>query len=171
MNPWELSASDLLVWGIVLHLIADWPLQNDWMANNKMRRRDRGAIKVIDRLDKIEAGSEGLRGTIVESHEEPNPTRWWDRHPAAYVHAGIHGILLSLIFGWAAIPLAVVHLIIDCRWIVAKWSQLIRQTEDTALVLSNPRVALMSIGLEVRFWTDQVFHIFTIAVAALLVTL
>jgi hypothetical protein len=156
MNPWELSASDLLVWGIVLHLIADWPLQNDWMAVNKMRRRERRTVETLpDRPD-----------MLTFTHGP-----WWDRHPAAYVHAGIHGILLSFIFGWVAIPLAVVHLIIDCRWIVAKWSQLIRQTEDTALVLSNPRVALMSIGLEVRFWTDQVFHIFTIAVAALLVTL
>jgi hypothetical protein len=38
-------------------------------------------------------------------------------------------------------------------------------------VVSNPRVTLMDVGMEVRFWTDQVFHIFTIAVAALLVTL
>ena len=35
MNPWDLDATGLLIWGIVAHLIADWPLQNDWMARHK----------------------------------------------------------------------------------------------------------------------------------------
>jgi hypothetical protein len=30
-----MSAADLIVYGIVIHLIADWLLQNDWMAANK----------------------------------------------------------------------------------------------------------------------------------------
>ena len=30
-----MSATDLLIWGIVLHLIADWIFQNEWMALNK----------------------------------------------------------------------------------------------------------------------------------------
>lgn len=130
MNPWGLSASDLLVWGIVLHLIADWPLQNDWMANHKaLRRHQRGSS-------------------------------WWDRHPAAYVHSGIHGLILSFIFGWVAIPLALSHFLIDCRWIVVTWSRFIRQTQPQMMY---------DIGFEVRFWTDQVFHITCIALAALLV--
>ena len=138
MNPWELSASDLLIWGIVLHLIADWPLQNDWMATNKA-----------------------------------NLWYW-----AGYVHASIHGILLSIIFGWAAIPLAIVHLLIDTRVPVIWWSKLIGQTqsqgsialafdEEGQIYMSGP---LYDIGTEVRFWTDQVFHIVCIAIAALLVT-
>jgi hypothetical protein len=133
MNPFDLSASDLLVWGIVLHLIADWPLQNDWMANNKTNLL----------------------------------------HPAGYVHAGIHGILLAFVFGWVAIPLAVVHLLIDTRVPVVWWSRLIRQTQPR-----NPRydngdeiITLMDPGMEVRFWTDQVFHIFCVAVVAILVSL
>lgn len=140
MNPWDLSASDLLVWGIVLHLIADWPLQNDWMANNKMYLRT---------------------------------------SRAGYVHAGIHGIFLSIIFGWAAIPLAVVHLLIDTRKPVIWWSKWFEQTQPHGALLetedmdgqSGRLVFLYDLGLEVRIWTDQVFHIFTIAVAALLVTL
>ena len=28
-------ATDLVIWGIVAHLIADWPLQSRWMAENK----------------------------------------------------------------------------------------------------------------------------------------
>src|SRR3954447_11877979 len=138
MNPWDLSASDLLVWGIVLHLIADWPLQNDWMANNKMYLR----------------------------------ISW-----AGYVHAGIHGGLLAIIFGWVALPLAVLHLLIDTRKPVAWWSKKIKQTQpkgnaaatfddEGEFTMIGP---LYDIGTEVRFWTDQVFHIFCIALAALLV--
>lgn len=123
MNPWDLSASDLLVWGLVLHLVADWPLQNDWMANRKANLR----------------------------------------HAAGYVHAGVHGLLLSLVFGWVALPLAAVHLLIDTRRPVVWWSVMVRQTQ--------PAGSSYDVGLEVRFWTDQVFHIACIAVAALLVTI
>ena len=137
MNLFDLSVSDLLIWGIVLHLIADWPLQNDWMANNKANLR----------------------------------------HPAGYIHAGIHGLLFSLIFWWAAIPLALVHLLIDTRKPVVWWSQLVRQTQPKGDVMqiwsvnrrSVVRVPIYDVGLEVRFWTDQVFHIICIAVAALLI--
>ncbi|MCX6045747.1 MAG: DUF3307 domain-containing protein [Chloroflexi bacterium] len=33
------EATVLLVWGIVVHLIADWLLQNDWMALHKIDLR------------------------------------------------------------------------------------------------------------------------------------
>jgi hypothetical protein len=122
MNPWDLTASELLVWGIVLHLIADWPLQNDYLAKHKATRAT-----------------------------------------AAVIHAGIHTVLLALVFGWAAVPLGVAHAIIDTRRPVVWWSQLVRQTQ--------PGGQGYDVGLEVRFWTDQVFHIATIAAAALLVTL
>lgn len=134
MNPQDLSASDLLVWGIVLHLIADWPLQNDWMVKNKANLK----------------------------------------HPAGYIHAEIHGILLAIVFGWAAIPLAVAHLLIDTRKPVAWWSKLVRQTQsENRFVprrgsLEDP-IPVYDIGIEVRIWTDQVFHIVCIAVAALLI--
>jgi hypothetical protein len=124
MNPFDLTASDLLIWGFVAHLIADWPLQNDWMARNKASLR----------------------------------------HPAGYVHAGIHGVLLAFVFGWVAVPLAAVHLLIDTRVPVVWWSRLVRQTQP------NPAsFPLVDFGTEVRFWTDQVFHIACIAVAALMV--
>jgi len=143
MNPWDLSASELLIWGLVLHLIADWLLQNDWMASNKMKRGN---------------------------GKTDNPA-WWNRHWAAYVHASIHAFFLALIFGWVAIPLAFAHLIIDCRWVVVKWAQLIRQTPANLLMLGAPKMALLDVGAIVRIWVDQVFHITCIAVAALLVTL
>ena len=28
-------AAELVVWSVVAHLVADWPLQSDWMAKNK----------------------------------------------------------------------------------------------------------------------------------------
>lgn len=168
MNPFDLSASDILVWGIVLHLIADWPLQNDWMANNKMKRAKLGEIP-----------GDGM--TRAPSRMHPY-SLWFIRHPAAYVHAGIHGVFLAFIFGWVAIPLAILHLIIDTRVPIVWWStKVIKQTQpknyrvvedildpDNYYVKEAP---LYDLGLEVRFWTDQVFHIACIAVAALLVTL
>lgn len=144
-NPFELDATGLVIWGLVVHLVADWPLQNDWMANNKAGRRRRHNPTTMT----------GERGTSYDV--------WWDRHPAAYVHSGIHGLLLAFVFGWAAIPLALAHLIIDTRWPVAKWSNLVRQTQT---IYATP---LVDVGLEVRFWTDQVFHIICIAIAALII--
>ena len=166
MNPWSLSATDIAVWGIILHLIADWPLQNDWMANNKMKRR-------------IRAPRRG-NGMITPPRMYQPSTPWWDRHPAAYVHAGIHGILLSVIFGWVAFPLAVIHLIIDTRAPLVWWGKTIRQTQPGNLMIDEAftndetftyknNIPLYDVGLEVRFWTDQVFHIACLAVAALLV--
>lgn len=135
MNPLHLTASELMLWGLVLHLIADWPLQNDWMAQNKVNLR----------------------------------------HLAGYVHAGIHGVLLAIIFGWVWIPLALSHLLIDTRKPVVWWSKLIGQTQPSGKEAvswddHNP-LLVVDVGMEVRFWTDQVFHIAAIAIAALLVSL
>jgi hypothetical protein len=146
LNPFGLDATGLMVWGLVAHLIADWPLQNDWMAQNKMKRRPRFWTDNV--------GDGGWH--------EP----WWSRHPAAYVHAGIHGVLLALVFGWIALPLALVHLAIDTRVPVVWFSRLMRQTQPTGKDLP-----LVDIGMFVRFWTDQVWHIACIAIAALAVSL
>jgi hypothetical protein len=90
---------------LVLHLVGDWLLQNDWMARNK---------------DKL-------------------------KHPAAWVHGGIHTVLLGLVFGW-------------CGGL----SRTIGQTQTGEM------------GLHVLIWGDQVIHISTIAlwmvVSPLLVT-
>lgn len=146
MNPFDLSATGLMVWGLVCHLVADWPLQNDWMANHKTDLR----------------------------------------HPAGYVHAGIHGALLAIAFGWVAAPLALAHLLIDTRVPVAWWSRLIGQTQPAGWTVLASRMSrepsedapgqhehrerpLYDVGTEVRFWTDQVFHIACIAIAALVI--
>lgn len=155
MNPFELDATGLMVWGLVAHLIADWPLQNAWMAENKMRW-------VAVRKDRVP-------------------------HPAAFIHAGIHGVALAPVFGWVAVLLALAHLVIDMRTVVAWWSRLIRQTQPKAptwatrtgidpdcgggvrLTATGCGAPLIDVGSEVRFWTDQVFHIACVAVAALVV--
>lgn len=138
MNPHDLSASDILVWGIVLHLVADWPFQSDWMANNKQNLR----------------------------------------HPAGYFHAAIHGLFLSIIFGWAAIALAILHLLIDTRKPLIWWGRLMHQIQPANRVIFQrwsvgdevEEIPVYDMGMEVRIWVDQVFHIICIAVAALLVT-
>lgn len=138
MNHWNLSASDILIWGIVLHLVADWPLQIDWMAQNKTNLL----------------------------------------HPAGYVHAGIHGLMLSIIFGWVAIPLAVLHLIIDTRKPIAWWGKLVGQTQPANRTIFQrwstadevEEIPVYDMGMEVRIWVDQVFHIVCIAAAALIIT-
>jgi len=33
------TSTELLVWGVVAHLVADWMFQNDWMAVNKIDLR------------------------------------------------------------------------------------------------------------------------------------
>lgn len=34
-----MTQTDLLVWGVFAHLVADWMLQNEWMATNKLQWR------------------------------------------------------------------------------------------------------------------------------------
>lgn len=112
------TATDLLVWGAVTHLVADWLLQNEWQAVNKVSLR----------------------------------------HPAAWVHAGIHFVGLLLVFpaAWAAL-IAAFHLAIDTRRPLIWWRQVFRQTTDP----SNP------VSLHVALWGDQVLHLAVIAAAAM----
>jgi hypothetical protein len=152
MNPFDLSASDLLVWGIVAHLIADWPLQSDWMAKGKAL-----------------------------------PWRWSISGLApAFVHAGIHAVALGLVFGyWPGMVLGLTHLLVDTRVPVAWFSKVMRQTPpgppafwkprgmgceaELGPKVERPAAMLMDLGTTVRFWTDQVWHIALIALAALVI--
>ena len=98
--------------GLVAHLVADWLLQNDWMALNKTKLR----------------------------------------HPAGWVHAGIHGVCLSLALGpLAGVVLAVVHLLLDTRAPLAWWIRVFKKCGQA------PEARLIAI------WTDQVVHIVIIA--------
>ncbi len=98
--------------GLVAHLVADWLLQNDWMALNKTKLR----------------------------------------HPAGWVHAGIHAICLGLALGLVAgVVLGVVHLILDTRLPLDWWIRAFKKSDQA------PEAQLIAI------WTDQVIHIAIIA--------
>lgn len=183
MNPFALSATGLLAWGIVAHLIADWPLQNAWIAEHKALRQIRWRP----------AGTTDGPDGNVWPRLAMAPGEWWDRHPAAFVHAGIHGALLAAVFGWPAILVALAHLIIDTRTPLAWWSALIRQTppagephfivywkyrQEHAIEHADVALApeaepgaplIVDMGALVRMATDQVAHVATIALAALVV--
>ncbi len=109
------NATDLLLWGLVVHLFCDWILQNDWMAKNKTSLY----------------------------------------HPAAWIHGGIHGLGMLLIFPvLPAIILGLSHMLIDLRVIMVLWRQLFRQTQEGVF------------AIHVAIWGDQVVHISIIAFIA-----
>lgn len=112
-----IAALPFLVWGIVAHLIADWLLQDVWMAQYKTDLK----------------------------------------HPASWVHAGIHTILYLFIFPVpVALLLGVIHMLIDTRKPLQWWEKYVKQTHDG------------EIGMHITIWRDQVLHIAVIAAMALI---
>jgi len=111
------EATILFVWALVVHLVADWLLQTEWMARHKMSLR----------------------------------------HPAAWVHSGIHTLGLLLVFSWPiALFVGVTHLLIDTRKPLLWWLRVVKQMPtDQAAPL-------------VEIWVDQVMHITVLAVVSLL---
>jgi hypothetical protein len=103
--------------GVMLHLVADWLLQNEWMAINKVRLT----------------------------------------HPAAWIHGGIHGVLLGLLFGWpGGVALGLVHMVIDTRVPIRWWIKVFKHCEN------SPDLPILLIGC------DQVLHLSCIAAWVLL---
>lgn len=97
---------------LVLHLVADWLLQNEWMAVNKVHLS----------------------------------------HPAAWVHSGIHALLLAFPLGWkAGLVLGLVHMLVDTRIPLRWWFRVYKKSEG------SPDASLLLIGC------DQVVHIVCIA--------
>jgi hypothetical protein len=79
-------------------------------------------------------------------------------HPAAYIHSGIHGAGLLLIFPWyVAVIIAIIHLLIDTRVPLVWWRGFFRQTRTG------------DAALHVAIWGDQALHVVVLAVAALVV--
>ncbi len=98
--------------GLVAHLIADWLLQNDWMAKNKVSLK----------------------------------------HPATWVHVGIHAVLLGLALGWqAGLVLGILHMLVDTRVPLRWWQRAFRQTTEGPF------------AIPLAIWADQVLHITIIA--------
>lgn len=98
--------------GFVAHLIADWPLQTEWM--------------VVHKANLL--------------------------HPAAWVHGGIHALLLGIAIGWqAGLVLGLLHMLVDNRTLLRWWQTNVQKT------VTGPA------ALHTRIWTDQVIHIALIA--------
>jgi hypothetical protein len=111
-----MRATDLLIWGFIAHVVADWFLQNEWMSDNKTSLR----------------------------------------HPAAYAHSGIHLAAMMFVFPvWAAVALAVSHLLIDTRVPLQMWRRFYRQTTQGPVMLP--------FGM----WQDQMLHLLCIAAFAI----
>ena len=73
-------------------------------------------------------------------------------HPAAWIHSGIHGVLLGIILGWpAGIVLGITHALIDTRVPIRWWSRIYGKTCNG------------EIGMFLATWFDQVLHIVVIA--------
>ena len=106
---------DFFVKGLLVHLLADWMLQSDWMSNNKVSLR----------------------------------------HPAAWVHSGIHTLGFLLVFPpLGALFLGLSHLLIDTRLPLSYLRKIMGQKAE------GPS------GISFMIWQDQVAHILLIYVAA-----
>jgi len=78
-------------------------------------------------------------------------------HPAAWVHSAIHMVALSFVFPvMLAVPLGLLHALIDTRTPLQFWRKAFRQTTE------GPA------AIHVAFWQDQVAHAICIALAAAL---
>jgi hypothetical protein len=74
------------------------------------------------------------------------------RHPAGWVHAGIHGVCLGVALGWlGGVVLGAVHLLLDTRRPVEWWMRVVKKDEESA----EARVIALVV--------DQVIHLTTIA--------
>ena len=79
------------------------------------------------------------------------------KHPAAYVHSGLHTLGLLLIFPWwLALGVGVTHLLIDTRKPVTWWIDTIKQMPPTTPIYS-----------QVEIWMDQIFHLLMLVIAVL----
>ncbi len=80
------------------------------------------------------------------------------RHPAAWVHAAIHTVLLGIALGWTGgIVLGLIHMLIDTRVPLRWWERLFKQTD------------VGPAGFLTTVWADQALHLTVIGAWILLV--
>lgn len=73
-------------------------------------------------------------------------------HPAAWVHGGIHALVLGFVLpGWLALLIGVIHMLIDTRKPVRCWKRL------TGKTAADPQAVLPQ-TIMVELWVDQVMH-------------
>jgi hypothetical protein len=148
-DPLGLDPTQLLIWGMLVHLFGDFFLQNDWQAKNKanIKWQVNGKLPVPDK--------------------------------AAWVHAGIHAVIQIPLFGVASLLIGALHMLIDLRTPLTKWKQFFKQTIDPPLSVrvtdyrldppSTRYASLSGIGMHVSIWQDQVAHLLILGIVALLV--
>lgn len=120
--------ANLFIFGLVAHILADWFLQNDWMATYKTSLK----------------------------------------HPAAWIHSGIHFLCFLPLGFWFAFWVFVTHVLIDTRVPLNWWKRIYR------IKANDPHQDFFSvhncIARHVAFWQDQMAHILVIAVVAAVLT-
>jgi hypothetical protein len=80
------------------------------------------------------------------------------RHPAGWVHGGIHALLMTVVFPWqAAVAVGFIHVLVDTRKPLDWWLRYYKRMSD------GPH------RLTVEIWVDQVIHLSVVATAALAV--
>ena len=75
-------ATELLIWGLVLHLAADWLLQNDWMSAHKCDLRHpaawaHGGIHTLALLLVFPAPAAVVLGMAHVLIDTRKPLTWW----------------------------------------------------------------------------------------------
>lgn len=188
MNPWDLSVSDLLIWGIVLHLIADWPLQNDWMANGKAMPWTwsakglapafaHGLIHTVAAMLVFGFWPGYMIGVIHIGIDTRIPVAWWSRlirqtqpRGDAFISADAVDPNAPYSMDFDSVAYNVRHNPTDPGLpTIDAVKQLDADRQGLEKRLLHAARPAYDIGTEVRFWTDQVFHIAVLAIAALIV--
>lgn len=83
------------------------------------------------------------------------------RHPAAYVHSGLHTLGLLLVFPWfIALGVGISHLLIDTRKPVTWWIESVKQMPRSTPTYTH-----------VEIWLDQIFHMAMLVIAVLILPL
>ncbi len=111
------DSASILVWAGFLHLVADWLLQTEWMAQNKADLR----------------------------------------HPAGWIHGGIHAAILLLVFPWPfALLTGLLHVLIDTLAPVLWWMAVVKGMPDPEC--DTPTFT----------WMDQICHVIVLGLVILL---
>lgn len=102
-----------------------------------------------------------LIGDFILQNEWMSTNKVSLKHPAAWVHSGIHFLVLLFVMPWVfALGVAVVHLLIDTRVPLTWWRKFYKQTTDP----QNPAF------IPFAMWQDQALHIIVLWGACLLMT-
>lgn len=80
------------------------------------------------------------------------------KHPAAWVHSGMHAAGLLLVFPWyLALGVGLSHLLIDTRHPVGWWIKHVKRMPKSTPTYTH-----------VEIWLDQIFHVSVIVIAVLI---